>query len=348
MRYETVLQTVGNTPLVNLQRLFDDVDFEVFGKLEGLNPGGSSKDRPAKQIIQKALMEGRIQAGSTVIESSSGNMAIGLAQASILYGLKLVCVVDAKTSAQNLRILKAYGAEIEYVAEPDALTGEFLPARIDRVHRLMKQIPGSYWPNQYGNLTNSRTHLTSTIPEIFEAVEQLDFLFCASSTCGTVRGAVDYVQEQGLETKVIAVDAMGSVIFGGEKGPRLLPGMGAGLRPPLCPVERVDGVVQVSDLESVVGCRQLLRREAIFCGASSGGAISAVRKMAEAIPSGSRCAAILPDRGERYLETVFDDQWVRDQFGTLELEGPQPLSSFRLPPVEPAATEGPLAAKASA
>jgi cysteine synthase A len=311
----------------------------VYAKLESLNPGGSSKDRPAKWILEQALAEGRIRPGSTVIESSSGNMGIGLAQASILFGLRFICVVDPKTSLENICILRAYGAEIEYVGEPDPETREFLPARIQRVRSLLDRIPGSFWPNQYESLVNSLSHYSTTVPEIYGELERVDYLFCATSTCGTVRGCTDFVRAQGLATKVIAVDAVGSVIFGGEKGPRFLPGMGAGIRPPLCPFGQVDRCVHVSDLESVVGCRQLLRQEAIFAGASSGGVISAVRKLAPLIPEGSVCAVILPDRGERYLQTVYCEEWVQQHLGVSEPELTQLRMWFPLRPAQVAVGE---------
>jgi len=323
-----ILSAVGSTPLVRLEKVYPDVPFRLYAKIEGLNPGGSTKDRPACSILESAIQEGKIGPGSVVIESSSGNMGIGLAQACCYHGLRLICVVDAKTAAPNLRILEAYGAEIDFVAEPDAATGEFLPARLQRVEQLMREIKGSFWPNQYANLNNPAAHYATTMHEIATALGgQVDYVFCATSTCGTVRGCGEYVRDHELSTRVIAVDAKGSLIFSDQKGPRLLPGMGAGIRPPLCEPKLIDEVVLVSDLECVTGCRRLVRREGILAGASSGGLIAAVDRMREHIPAGAHCAVILPDRGERYLDTVFADAWVSEHFGDvahLWTESPTP------------------------
>src|SRR5919108_5668792 len=153
---ESILSTVGQTPLVRLTRVIPGCSFYLFAKLEGFNPGGSAKDRRALQILQEAIRAGAVKAGTVVIESSSGNLGIGLAQACRYLGLRFICVVDPKTTAQNIRILKAYGVEIDLVAEPDPVTGEFLQARIDRVQTLLQTIEHSYWTNQYANVTNAQ------------------------------------------------------------------------------------------------------------------------------------------------------------------------------------------------
>lgn len=334
-----ILSVVGSTPLVRLEKVYPDLPFRLFAKIEALNPGGSTKDRPARSILEAAMQEGKVGPGTVIVESSSGNMGIGLAQACCYYGLRLICVVDAKTTAPNLRILEAYGAEIEFVAEPDAATGEFLPARLERVEQIMGQIPGSFWPNQYANLNNPAAHYATTMHEISTALGgQIDYVFCAASTCGTVRGCGEYVRDHELSTRVIAVDAQGSLIFSDQKGKRLLPGMGAGIRPPLCEPKLIHDVVLVSDLECVTGCRRLVRREGILAGASSGGLIAAIARMRESIPAGATCAVILPDRGERYLDTVFSDAWVQEHFGDVShlwAEGPTP------PPAKAASTAQP-------
>jgi cysteine synthase len=144
---------------------------------------------------------------------------------------------------------------------------------------------------------------------------KVDFVFCATSTCGTVRGCGEHARAQGLSTRVVAVDAVGSLIFSEQKGPRFLPGMGAGLRPPLCDLRYIDEVVHVTDLDCITGCRRLVRREGILAGASSGGLLAAVDKIRDKIPAGSSCVVILPDRGERYLDTVYSDSWVKEHFG---------------------------------
>jgi 2,3-diaminopropionate biosynthesis protein SbnA len=313
-----VLDAVGGTPLVRLRRYLPDASFQLFAKLEALNPAGSIKDRPAKRILEHALSTGILVTGGVVIESSSGNMGIGLAQACRYYGLRFICVVDPKTTEANLRVMRAYGVEIDLVSEPHPGTG-FLQARIERVQELLRAIPGAFWPNQYANLGNSASHYHTTMHEVTTALGgKVDFVFVPTSTCGTLRGCSEYVRDQGLATRVVAVDAVGSVIFSDTPAPRMIPGLGAGLRPPLCEHSLVKECVHVSDLDCVVGCRQLMQREAILAGGSSGGVLSAVETFAGRIPADAVVVALLPDRGERYLDTLFSDDWVLAHFGEVQ------------------------------
>jgi N-(2-amino-2-carboxyethyl)-L-glutamate synthase len=324
-----VLEAVGGTPLVRLDKLFAGARFQLYGKLEALNPGGSIKDRPAAEILAAGLSSGAITASSVIVESSSGNMGIALAQACRYYGLRFVCVVDPKTSAQNLKVLRAYGAEIELVAEPDPATGEFLQARIDRVRKLVREVAGSVWPNQYENTANPGSHYRTTMHEVATALSgQVDVLFVGTSTCGTLRGCAEYVRDHGLATRIVAVDALGSRIFGDVAAKRRLPGLGAAIVPPLLDRNLVDEVVHVTDVDCIVYCRRLVAREAILAGGSSGGVLAAVDRLRSHFPAGTRCVALLPDRGERYLDTIFNDEWVGENFGALShlwAESPPPL-----------------------
>ncbi|TLZ38102.1 MAG: pyridoxal-phosphate dependent enzyme, partial [Gammaproteobacteria bacterium] len=186
---ESILSTIGHTPLVRLTRVFPDSPFSLFAKLEGFNPGGSAKDRPALHILQEAMRTGAIKPSTVVIESSSGNLGIGLAQACRYLGLRFICVVDPKATAQNIRILKAYGAEIDLVSKPDPVTGEFLHARISRVQTLLQTIEDSVWTNQYANLSNAEAHYRTTMDEIATELDgRIDCLFVATGSCGTLRG----------------------------------------------------------------------------------------------------------------------------------------------------------------
>ncbi|HEX4966056.1 MAG TPA: 2,3-diaminopropionate biosynthesis protein SbnA [Thermoanaerobaculia bacterium] len=316
---DNILSVIGKTPLVHLHRFLPEVSFQLLAKLESLNPGGSIKDRPALAILENALSSGEIGPGSVVIESSSGNMGIGLAQACRYFGLRFICVVDPKTTQTNRQLLHVYGAEVDSVEEPDPVTGEFLPARIDRVKKLLGEIEGSFWPNQYSNDHNWGAHYRTTMHEIaMDLGGRIDFLFVPTSTCGTIRGCAEYVREHGMPTRIVAVDALGSLIFGNVRAKRLIPGLGAALRPPLCDVTQIDECAHVTDLDCVIGCRRLVAREAILAGGSSGGVLAAVEKLKDRIPAGAVCVAILPDRGERYLETLFCDDWVREHFGEVE------------------------------
>ncbi len=317
--HDGILEAVGGTPLVRLRRYLPAARFQLFAKLEALNPGGSIKDRPAKLILEHALRSGRIRPGSVVIESSSGNMGIGLAQACRFHGLRFICVVDPKTTELNLQVLRAYGAEIDLVAEPDPETGEFLQARIQRVQELLGRTENAFWPNQYESAKNSESHYGTTMREVAAALNgKIDFLFVPTSTCGTMRGCGEYVRDHGLATRVVAVDAFGSLIFSDIQAKRMVPGLGASLRPRLCEPSLISECVHVTDLDCIAGCRRLIEREAILAGGSSGGVLAAIEACQGRIPAGSVVVAILPDRGERYLQTLYSDAWVREHFGEVE------------------------------
>jgi N-(2-amino-2-carboxyethyl)-L-glutamate synthase len=312
---EGILSAIGNTPLVQLKRVIADIDFRLYAKLECLNPGGSMKDRPALAILRHALESGDLKPGAVVIESSSGNMGIGLAQACLYLGLKFICVVDPKTTQQNIRLMKAYGAEVDLVKDPDAATGEYLQARLNRVQELLGSNKGGFWPNQYANIHNSNAH-HETMHEIVKALNgKVDYLFCATSTCGTLRGCAEYIRKQNLSTKLYAVDAVGSVIFGGKKANRIIPGHGATVRPALYQDDLAYGVVHVTDIACVQGCRRLAMSEALLAGGSSGAVLSAVEQIKKRILPGSNCVMILADRGDRYLDTIYSDEWVYAHFG---------------------------------
>jgi cysteine synthase A len=213
--------------------------------------------------------------------------------------------------------LKAYGSEIDLVSTPDPNTKEFLAARITRVRQLLCIYRKSFWTNQYANEFNSLAH-HQTMYEIISSLEdKVDYLFCATSSCGTLRGCAEYVRSHGLKTKIIAVDALGSLIFGNKKANRLIPGLGAGIKPPLYQADFADDFIHVSDMDCVVGCRRLLRQEAILSGGSSGGVIMAIERIKSSIPNDATCVGIFPDRGERYLDTIYSDSWVKENIGNL-------------------------------
>jgi 2,3-diaminopropionate biosynthesis protein SbnA len=318
MIHEGILSTIGNTPLIGLNRVFRENRFRLFAKLEGFNPGGSAKDRPALNILEEAIEAGVIRPETVIVESSSGNLGIGLAQACRYLGLRFICVVDSRTTQQNIRILKAYGAEVDVVSESDLKGGDFLQARIKRVHTLIQTNRDSFWPNQYANLANAASHYKTTMREI--AVElngEVDYLFCAASTCGTIRGCAEYVRDYDLKTKIFAVDAVGSVIFGGQPAKRLIPGHGAARRPELYQPDLADQCIHVTDLDCVVGCHRLVRSEALLVGGSSGGVLMALNYCRHRIPNDATVVLIFHDRGERYLDTIYSESWVKEHFGAV-------------------------------
>jgi N-(2-amino-2-carboxyethyl)-L-glutamate synthase len=306
-----ILGAIGNTPLVALRRFLLRPDIDVWAKLEASNPGGSAKDRPAARMIEDALESGLIDLGTTVVESTSGNTGIGLAQACRYHGIRLICIVDARAHVKGVRAMRALGADVRVVTEPDPGTGDLLVARLALVRRLLAQIPNSFWPDQYANASNPAAHAAGTMREIDEALEgQIDYVFVATSTTGTLRGCGDYLREHGRSTRIVAVDSTGSALFGGVRGTRRLPGFGAGVETTLSAGADFDELVRVSDLDCVVGCRRLVEREAILAGASSGGVAFALEATAARMEAGSRCAAIFADGGTGYLESVYDDAWI--------------------------------------
>ncbi|TWU46809.1 2,3-diaminopropionate biosynthesis protein SbnA [Rubripirellula reticaptiva] len=308
-----VLDAIGNTPLIRFERFLANPSVELLVKLEAANPGGSAKDRPARFMLEEALRRGDLHRDSTVIESSSGNMGIGLAQACRYHGLKFICVVDPRAQQQNLEVIKAFGGKVVMVAEP--LGGDFLAARIAKVCELLEHNANSFWPNQYANPDNPQSHYEGTIREIDEALHgNFDVLLVATSSTGTAQGCRDYLRARGREVRVVAVDAEGSVLFGGSAGPRHIPGLGAGKEPKLATGQRFDDVVRVSDLDCVVGCRRAAQREAVLVGGSAGGVLMTASRM-QAELDGKRCVAILHDSGTRYLRTVFNDQWIEESLG---------------------------------
>ncbi|MFD0959847.1 2,3-diaminopropionate biosynthesis protein SbnA [Paenibacillus chungangensis] len=311
------LEHIGNTPLVPLSKLFANRrGIQVYGKLELMNPTGSAKDRPALRILQHAWREGTVGPGSVVVESSSGNMAISMAAICSCMGMRFISVIDPRTTDQNIRIMRIYGAEVSYVAEPDPDTGEFLPARLQRVRELLEDIPGSFWPNQYGNSNNPLAHEEGTMREIAQQLGSVDYVAGGVSSCGTMLGCSQYIRKHGLPTKSIAVDAAGSIILGGSPGKRLYPGLGAGIVPPFAEGIAMDYAVKVTDRDMTIGCHRLLRQESILAGPSSGAVISVVQTLMDRLPEESVIAAIIHDRGERYLDTVYNEAWVEEQFGT--------------------------------
>jgi 2,3-diaminopropionate biosynthesis protein SbnA len=314
-----VLTAVGSTPLVELKRILPGTGVRVFAKLEQFNPGGSIKDRSALSMLRGQIESGQLTPGlSFVVESSSGNLAVGMAQICRYFGLRFVCVVDPKINKHTLAILRAYHAEIDMVAEPDKQTGEYLPARLARVRELVAGDPHAFWPNQYGNPLNPKAH-EQTMHEIANAMNgQVDYLFCAVGSFGTLRGCAQYIANYGMSTKVVGVDAVGSMIFDGQTpAPRVIPGHGAAVRPPLYRADAADHVIHVSDMDCVVACRRLVATEAILAGGSSGAVVAAFTRFAANIPSGARCVLIFPDIGDRYLDTIYSDSWVTERLGAL-------------------------------
>ncbi|MEJ2417155.1 MAG: 2,3-diaminopropionate biosynthesis protein SbnA [Exilibacterium sp.] len=309
MIHRSIVNCIGNTPLVSLDKLFSAKNIQVYAKLEMLNPGGSVKDRPAKYIIEEGLRDGTIPKGAHLIESTSGNLGVALALLCRVYELKLTCVVDPKASKTNLKIMEAYGVHIEMVTDKDA-QGGYLESRIRKVKELLGSISNSVWVNQYANARNWESHYHGEGHELIEQLPQApDYLVVGVSTSGTILGISRRLREAFPKLRVIGVDAVGSVLFGPTPGTRELPGIGASRVPERLVREEIDDGIYVNDLESCVGCLDLLASEGIFAGGSSGSVVAAICKLIPEITPGSSILTLFPDRGDRYLDLVYSVEW---------------------------------------
>lgn len=321
MIFKSVIECIGRTPLVYLNRLFPHQSIEVIAKLEFLNPGGSVKDRPARFIIEEGLKNGSIASNTHLIESTSGNLGIALAMTARIFSLPFTCVVDPKISPANLQILQHLGAHIEMVHELDQQKG-YLKSRIRRVHSLLQTTPNSLWINQYANQLNWQAHYNGIGNEIvIDLNRSIDCLVVAVSTTGTILGVARRLRERWPNLRVIAVDAVGSIIFGGPAGPREIPGIGSSRVPELLNRSEIDEVVYVNDYEATSGCLELLEHEAIFAGGSSGAVISAIKKLIPNFIPPYSILTIFPDRGERYLNTIYNSEWVKRLPSAKKVEG---------------------------
>ena len=310
MIYDNVASCIGNTPLVRLSRVFAEKNVTVLAKMELMNPGGSIKDRPAKYMLEMGIQAGTINHDSHIIESSSGNLAIALAMICKLKGLEFTAVVDPKISPANLKMLRLYGANVVSVTQKDENDG-YLLTRINTVKQLLHSIPNSVWINQYANPDNWRSHYYGEAREILGQINhQIDYLVIGASTSGTLMGVSRCLKEVFPAMRVIAVDIVGSILFGGKSAPREIPGIGASRIPELLSANEVDQVVYVDDYESALGCRRLIAEEGIFAGGSSGSSISAIEKLLPEIPAGKCIVTPLPDRGDRYLDLIYNEEWL--------------------------------------
>lgn len=308
-----IIDCVGNTPLVRLSRVFPGSKIQLYGKLEMFNPGGSIKDRTALNIISHAIDKKVVDSATTIIESTSGNMGIGLARTCHYLGIRLILVTDPHLNALTEKILKTFKAEIVTVDQHDG-NGGYLNTRLARVKELLAEIPNSFWPDQYHNMDNPWAH-EQTFLEVSDALCRApDYFFVATSTCGTLRGIADAVEKYQTKTKIIAVDAKGSIIFGSSPSARLIPGMGASRRSSFLKTEQVHDIVHVSDKESVDGCHKLLHSESMLAGGSSGAIIKAIEKRLPQFAEDAVVVGLFPDNGERYLDTIYSDDWVAKHF----------------------------------
>jgi len=316
---ERVSDAVGGTPLVRLRRSLPGFGGEVYAKLEFVNPMGSVKDRIARYMVERALSDGRLRPGGTVIEASSGNTAMGLAMMAIEHDLRCVMVVRRQTSREKLAALAALGVELVLV--DGDLPPEHPESYNRKARRLAAEIPGAFFPDQHNDRANNEAHYATTGPELWRQMAgRIDWFVAGIGTGGTVSGVARYLKEQDPRVRVLAVDIEGSVFTeyfrtGRHGAPHRYRVEGLGDEEIIaCPeFDRIDEMLQVSDREAFRAARDLARREAIFAGGSSGAALWGVRQLVARLDRPARIATLFPDSGNRYLSTIYDDAWLAAQ-----------------------------------
>ena len=313
---ESILDAVGNTPLVRLRKLAVGLRPTILAKVETLNPGGSIKDRITLGMVEDAERRGLLRPGGTIIEPTSGNTGHGLAIAAAIKGYRCVFVMPDKMSAEKINLLKAYGAEV--VICPTAVAKESPQSYYSVADRLTREIPGAYQPNQYANPRNPEAHYLTTGPEIWRQTDgRIDVLVVGMGTGGTISGAGRYLKEQKPSLQVVGADPEGSIYSSSDIHPYVVEGVGEDFYPETMDLDVVDRIVQVGDRESFVTARRLAREEGILVGGSAGMAVHAALVVAAERDESSVIVVILPDTGRNYLTKFFSDEWMR-QNGYIE------------------------------
>jgi len=316
--HSNIINIIGNTPMVRLNKIVENLNCQVFAKLEFLNPMGSSKDRIAKYLIEQAEQSGKIKPGDTILESSSGNTAIGLALMAIQKGYNLKVVVRDSTSKEKLDMLRALGATV--IKADTSLPPNHAKSYNNIAKTFAKDEINCYFPDQHNNRDNNEAHYHSTGPEIWDQMDgQIDAFIAGMGTGGTIGGVGKYLKEKNPKIKIVAVDVDGSVFtsyfYTGkmeEPSHYLLEGLGDEFIIDCADFSVIDEIVQVSDKEAFYGARELVMKEGILAGGSSGAVLQAIRKIAPALSPNARIATLFPDGASRYLGTIFNDDWMKE------------------------------------
>jgi cystathionine beta-synthase len=319
--YNNILETIGNTPLVKLNKIVKDIDALVLAKVETTNPGNSVKDRMAVQMIEDAEADGRLKPGGTIIEGTSGNTGMGLALVAIIKGYKLICVLSDKQSKEKMDILRAVGADV-YVC-PTNVSPDDPRSYYSVSKRLATEIPNSWYVNQYDNPSNTKAHYLSTGPEIWEQTEgKITHFVVGVGTGGTVSGVGKYLKEKNPNIKIWGIDTYGSVfkkyhetgIFDeNEIYPYITEGIGEDILPKNVDFSIIDKFEKVTDKDAAVYQRKLAKEEGIFVGNSAGSAIKGLLQLKDELTKDDVVVVLFHDHGSRYVGKMFNDDWMRDR-----------------------------------
>lgn len=308
--YKSVLDLIGNTPLIQLSRISKGVRPNIFVKAEFFNPGGSIKDRIGLKMLDAAERQGLIKKGGTIVEPTSGNTGVGLAQAAALRGYRCVFVMPDKMSQEKVRLLKAYGAEV--VICPTAVPRESPDSYYSVADRLAKE-PNHYQPNQYFNMENPQTHYDWTGPEIWRQMDgKLDVFVAGMGTGGTISGCAKYFKEQNPDVHIVGVDSEGSLYTSDKVYPYKVEGIGEDFIPDTINLDIIDEMVTVSDRDSFVTARRLARMEGILSGGSCGAAVFGALQVARRYDESTNIVVVLPDGGRSYLSKFYSDEYMKE------------------------------------
>ncbi len=315
--YDNVLDTIGQTPIVRLNRIFNNFpEAEVLVKLEHLNPNGSMKDRIAVGMIEHAEKEGRIKPGDTLVEPTSGNTGLGLAMAAAVKGYKMIITMPMKMSEEKRRLIRAFGAEL--ILAPTELPFDHPDNYIEVAKRIAKERPNTHLLNQYENPGNPGAHYSTTAPEIWEQTQgKLDYFICGMGTGGTISGTAKYLKEKNPAIKIIGIDPEGSIFSGGEPHPYQVEGIGYDFFPNVLNLDIIDEMVRVNDTESFTEARRLCKEEGILAGGSTGTVMAGIRKFLQKLKdnnelAGKRIVTLVHDSGRSYLTKVYNDDWMKE------------------------------------
>ncbi len=317
---DSLLDLVGNTPLVRLARVGADLSCQLVAKLELLNPGGSVKDRPAIAMIDEAERQGLLSPGGTIVEPTSGNTGVGLAIVAAQRGYRCVFVMSDKMSDEKVALLRAYGAEV--VVCPTAVPPEHPDSYYSVADRLTSEIPGAFRPNQYYNQANPDEHERSTGPEVWaQTAGRVTHFVAGVGTGGTITGVARYLKRQNADIQIIGADPEGSVYSGGTGRPYLVEGVGEDFWPPTYDPELIDRTIMVSDAESFAAARRVTHEEGLLIGGSGGTAVHAALVLGAELSADDLVVVLIPDSGRGYISKIFNEEWMM-RFGFLRAEGP--------------------------